>query len=174
MATLIHALSNIFRQQTAPSRTPWRADPNPGVFRPMMLSALQESTELVLNVVSRTLLGVLVVVVVAVSLPFAPGIGFYSALSASLALVYIASLTDVRRVRDAIYLVTVAVFVVTVLAFNPLHPVWVGLTLFTHVFMSFSTGLSRTSGSLNELNLWPVLFGIELSVLLFFIDQILV
>ncbi len=169
MATLINSISSIFRLQ----QTDLLQD-DLGVAKPMLLSALRENAAITVSVISKTLLSALAVAVVAALLPYAPAISFYSAFSASLGLIYIASLAYARGFRDAIVLIMPTVLIFAVLGFDSHNVALVGLTLFTHVFLSFTAGFSRAGGSLRDLGLWPVLFGVELMMLIFFVEQILV
>lgn len=136
------------------------------------LSGVRENMALMATVFSKAVLGILLCTLVAALMPHAPTTGFYAAFSAGISMLYLASLSDARGFRDVISLSVPSLFVLAVLLVAGTHPLLVGVTLFTHVFMAFIAGFSRAGGSLHELGLWPVLFGIELTVLVFYVNQL--
>ncbi len=49
----------------------------------------------------------------------------------------------------------------------------VGLTLFTHVFLSFVGAFARVTGTLRLLRLWSLLLGIQLVLLMYLVNTFL-
>lgn len=96
-------------------------------------------------------------------------VNVFAAWSASVAVLYIANLADATRLRDVVSLIVPAAFIWSVLAYDSQNLYLVGLTLFSHSGVAFFACLSRTSGSLREVGVWPVLLGSGLAMLILFV-----
>ena len=129
------------------------------VSRSMLLSAFNDNAALTLDVVWRVMLGAALAWCGAVVLPVQPGLTFFAALSASISVLYVANLADVKSVRDGIMSVVPAALVWGILAYDAGNSALVGLTLVTHLLIALFAGFARVTGSLRDLALWPVLFG---------------
>ncbi|RLU01259.1 MAG: hypothetical protein D9N14_02665 [Ketobacter sp.] len=120
---------------------------------------------------ARFTLGGLVAIALC-SLPSAliqtPATSFYAALSAAISVLYIASLTDITRMREGLPLVAAAATNWALLGIDAGNVSLVMLSLATHVVMSIYAILSQHANSLRLLGLWPLLLGIELFSLLCF------
>jgi len=141
---------------------------NCAVSRNMLLSAFSENVSIALDVSAKAVLGSVLAVLGFWLLPV-PGTMFFAALSASLSVIYLANLADVRNVRDAIVCVVPAFMVWGVLLFDVHSRGLLGLTLFIHVMVAFFAGFARVSGSLSDVRLWPVLFGVTCVTLMEFV-----
>ena len=144
------------------------------ISRSMLLSAFGERVVMALNVMLRVVLGGLLLWGVGGLLPLQPGLGFYGALSAAVGAIYLANLADVKGIRDTITSTVPAFLVWGILYFDVHNAALVGVTLFTHLMVTFFAGFARISGSLRDLSLWPVMFGGMAVVLADFIDRFLV
>lgn len=142
------------------------------VSRGMLVSAFSENAAVSLAVVVKAVLGAAAAWLVSMVLPVAP-LTVFAALTATVPVIYLANLADVRNVRDAITSVVPALMVWSILFYDVRSATLVGLTLFTHVMVAFFAGFNRVSGSLGDLRLWPVLFGFMVVTLVFFVDQFL-
>lgn len=143
------------------------------VSRSMLLSALSENVALSLQVVLMAMLGAAIAWGSALVLPITPGLTFYAALSASVPVIYLANLADVRNVRDTIVCLVPGLMVWGILLYDVQNATLLGLTLFTHVMVAFFAGFSRVSGSLRDMGLWPVLFGFMGVSLMAFVEAFL-
>lgn len=129
------------------------------VSRRMLLSAFSENAAISIDVVSRAIIGAVLIWSIGASLTLQPGLSFFAALSAALSVIYLANLVDTKSVRDAIVFVVPAFLVWGILYYDATNAALVGLTLFTHLLLAFFAGFARVSGTLRDLALWPVLFG---------------
>ena len=102
-----------------------------------------------------------------------PGLSFLAAFSALTGVLYIANMADVERYRDGILFVVPTLFVWALLGVDAANPALVGLTLFTHVFLSFVGAFARNTGTLRLLRLWSLLLGIQLVLLIYLVNTFL-
>lgn len=141
---------------------------------PMLSAALKENGLHVLWVVTRIVLAFLLVCLVTVVLQQYVQVNFYAAWSAMVAVLYLANMVDVVRLRDAVSLLVPGLFIWAALFYDATSAAIVGLTLFTHVVVAFFAGISRTSGSLRDIELWAYLLGAGVAVLGSFVTQFLI
>lgn len=95
-------------------------------------------------------------------------VAVFGALCAGITMLYMAGLLDVTRLRDAMVLLVPTAFIWALLMVDHRNILLVGLALFTHVCTTFFAGTSKTSGAIQALGLWPLLFGMSASAALIF------
>jgi hypothetical protein len=102
-----------------------------------------------------------------------PDLSFLAAFSALTGLLYLGNMADVERYRDGILFVVPTLFVWVVLGLGAANASLVGLTLFTHVFLSFVGAFARNTGTLRLLRLWSLLLGVQLVLLVYLVNTFL-
>lgn len=135
-------------------------------------AALIEKGRLLISILFFTFklsLGGIAVTILATTLPYTPGTPFYAALSASISVLYIASLMDISRIKEGVPLILAAITSWILLGINASDPTMVTLSLATHLIMSVYAILSRDSNSLQLLGLWPLHLGIVLFSMICFV-----
>jgi hypothetical protein len=100
-----------------------------------------------------------------------PGAEFYAAFSASVTMLYIASLSDVSRLRDGIFLLAATAVILAPISYDHSNVQLVSLTLLTHLLIAFVSVITRARNTLSELNLWPLLFGLEFVVVAVYVSE---
>ena len=138
---------------------------------PMLLSAIGEHALAWLDHIVRFGVGVLMAWGV-LALAQAPGLSFLAAFSAGTGLLYVANMADVERYRDGVLFFVPALFVWVVLGLGAENATYVGLTLFTHVFLSFVGAFARNTGTLRLLRLWSFLLGFQLVLLVYLLSSV--
>jgi len=140
------------------------------LISPMLVSAVRDHALSWLDNSVRFAVGALVAWGM-LSLTQWPDLTFLAAFSAASAWLYIANLADVERYRDAVLFVVPALFIWVVLSLGADNPVLVGLSLFTHVFLSFVGAFAHHSGTLRMLRFWFVLLGFQLVLLIYLVSS---
>ena len=139
------------------------------ITAPMLTSAVRENAHQLLWITTKALAAFVMVGAFLFTLGDVIKVNFFAAWSAALAVLYIANLADVSRLRDAVSLTVPALFVWGVLAVGGQNAYLVGLALFTHLGVAFFASLARTSGSLKDSGIWSLLFGSSLAVMLYYV-----
>ena len=127
----------------------------------MLGSAFADNGKRGLVIVLKVLFGMGGVFVLGILLHPWVALPFYGAWSAAMVLVYLANLADVVRLRDVACVLVPGLMIALLLTYGADRPIFVGLSLFTHVTVAFYAGLNQISGSLKDLGLWSVLFGVN-------------
>ncbi len=117
----------------------------------------------------KILAGSFLVVIIAALIQYSPDTEVYAALSAAIALLYVAALADVSRAREGAILLIPAVVTWLLLAYDMSDPLLIGITLLGHTIVAFDAIVRRSANSLQELGLWPFLLGLELMAFTFFV-----
>ena len=151
---------------------PEKAPVQPSLTTPILVSAVREHVLAWVDNLLRFGVGALLAWGL-VSVGPEPGLAVFAAISAATGWLYIANLADVERYRDAILFIVPTLFVWVVLALGVNDPTFVGLTLFTHVFMSFVGAFARNTGTLRLLRLWSLLLGFQLVLLVYLVVNFL-
>lgn len=141
-------------------------------LRPLLLAAAKDHAWAWLDQTARFAGGVLIALGALAAANW-PGLSFLAAFSAMGALLYVANMADVERYRDGVLFLVPAIFVWVLLAWANTSPVAVGLTLFTHVFMAFFAAFANVTGTLRQLRLWSLLLGFSLTLLSYFVINLL-
>lgn len=135
---------------------------------PLVLAAAKDHAWAWLDQTARFAGGVLIALGVLAAANW-PGLSFLAAFSAMGALLYVANMADVERYRDGVLFLVPAIVVWGLLAWANTSPVAVGLTLFTHVFLTFFAAFANVTGTLRQLRLWSLLLGFSLTLLGYFV-----
>lgn len=142
----------------------------PAQTKKQNIRVLQNVLKIILAIVTKVVLGAAAMSAFAIVVG-QPGLPFFAALSAMFAILYLASASDADGVRDIVSLVVPSLFVWGILLINHQNPILIGLTLFTHVLQAFFSGFLQSSGSFKDLRLWPVLFGVSVAQLVWFVSS---
>lgn len=152
--------------------TPAEAPATTSFAAPILWSALREHVLAWVDNIARFAIGALLGWGM-LALAQWPDLPFLAAFSALTGLLYMGNLADVERYRDGILFVVPALFVWGVLGLGSANASLVGLTLFTHVFLSFVGAFARNTGTLRLLRLWSLLLGVHLVLLIYLVNMFL-